>query len=285
MKVFLPAAPGARSIVDRWNPATTGEPQFHVTLEAILPQTAGAPALAHETLCAPVKTGGDNTPSILEISRAYYETGKHTVFDTCTSLLGLQEAANTGKFPVTLNISVASALDPGFFQAIDEYVQAQRLNPEDIIFEILEHDVDPNADADHLQHLKRKGYRFALDDFGTGTSRQNRLTVFGKHVDFIKVDGPFIRSFLHDSGFISPYDRQEGSPAHCSNDLEAILTGLHTFFAQRNIPTPSLIAERPHTCQEITTLTQMGFTGFQSRYMFVGRCALPVRSCNALEPV
>lgn len=80
------------------------------------------------------------------------------------------------------------------------YIREQRMRfaipPEKIVFEITESEAirDPDAARRLLDELRRDGFRIALDDFGTGLSSFDYLKRFP--VDYLKIDGAFIRGLL-----------------------------------------------------------------------------------------
>lgn len=67
------------------------------------------------------------------------------------------------------------------------------INPSKIIFEILETDTfsDENSVMEIIKELKKLGFKIAIDDFGTGHSNFAHLTLMD--VDYIKIDGMFIK--------------------------------------------------------------------------------------------
>ena len=85
----------------------------------------------------------------------------------------------------------------------DRPVPPQRLDASKICFEITETAaVASFSQANRfIQALKELGCKFALDDFGTGLSSFGYLKHFP--VDFLKIDGSFVREILRD-----PIDRE-----------------------------------------------------------------------------
>ncbi len=99
---------------------------------------------------------------------------------------------------LTLNLSNLTLQDPASLDAISELISEHRpALARQLIFEITE-----TAEIESLHNarrfiteIKKLGCRFALDDFGTGFSSFSHL----KHlaVDYIKIDGMFIQSMVH----------------------------------------------------------------------------------------
>ncbi len=96
----------------------------------------------------------------------------------------------------TINLSGASLNDAGFAKFLDAQLKNNELPPRLLCFEITETMAISNlAGAAELMHAVRAaGCRFALDDFGMGMSSFAYL----KHlpVDYVKIDGAFIRNIL-----------------------------------------------------------------------------------------
>lgn len=211
--------------------------------------------IAHESLARPKDENG-RIYSIGNIAKAFYKAGLHVEFDTLTSSIGLKHAK---KFPVTLNISVESALSPKFWDEIKK--RTQHINPEDIIFEILEHDIAPRTDISVLEARKAEGFRFALDDFSIGKDHDHRLQVLGGLVDYIKIDGPLVRAYLegtytenHDDGTVTNYTKA---------DFEDTVAKIQNYYEAQGLPMPLLIAERVRTREEAQDLFDIGFSGVQ----------------------
>jgi diguanylate cyclase (GGDEF)-like protein/PAS domain S-box-containing protein len=102
-----------------------------------------------------------------------------------------------------INLSGQSLGDDKFLPFVIEQFQKSGLDPSKICFEITETAaVASFSQANRfIQSLKELGCKFALDDFGTGLSSFGYLKHFP--VDFLKIDGSFVRGILHD-----PIDRE-----------------------------------------------------------------------------
>ena len=103
----------------------------------------------------------------------------------------------------SINLSGQSLADEKFLPFVIEQFQTSGLSGACICFEITETAaIASYSQANRFIHaLKEIGCRFALDDFGTGLSSFGYLKHFP--VDFLKIDGSFVKEILHD-----PIDRE-----------------------------------------------------------------------------
>jgi diguanylate cyclase (GGDEF)-like protein/PAS domain S-box-containing protein len=103
----------------------------------------------------------------------------------------------------SINLSGQSLADEKFLPFVIDRFRTSGLDGSLICFEITETAaIASYSQANRFIHaLKELGCRFALDDFGTGLSSFGYLKHFP--VDFLKIDGSFVREMLHD-----PIDRE-----------------------------------------------------------------------------
>jgi diguanylate cyclase (GGDEF)-like protein/PAS domain S-box-containing protein len=103
----------------------------------------------------------------------------------------------------SVNLSGQSLADDKFLPFVIEQFHRSGLEASLICFEITETSaIASYAQASRfINALKELGCRFALDDFGTGLSSFGYLKHFP--VDYLKIDGSFVKEMLHD-----PIDRE-----------------------------------------------------------------------------
>jgi len=97
-----------------------------------------------------------------------------------------------------INLSGSSVGDRRFADFLTDAVRKSPLPPGTINFEITETAVIRSiSEATELMGvLRQMGCQFALDDFGSGLSSYSYLKKLP--VDFVKIDGSFIRDLMHD---------------------------------------------------------------------------------------
>ena len=103
----------------------------------------------------------------------------------------------------SINLSGQSLGDDKFLPFVIEQFHKSGIDASKICFEITETAAVANFSQANrfIQALKELGCKFSLDDFGTGLSSFGYLKHFP--VDFLKIDGSFVREILHD-----PIDRE-----------------------------------------------------------------------------
>lgn len=99
---------------------------------------------------------------------------------------------------LSINLSGATLSDESFFSFIEGEIKYWDIDPAQICFEITETTAISNLSSTSVSicDLKKLGFSFALDDFGSGMSSFGYL----RHlpVDYLKIDGVFIRQILAD---------------------------------------------------------------------------------------
>jgi len=99
-----------------------------------------------------------------------------------------------------VNLSRVSISDQQWIRRFHSLLHSSGVHPSQLVFEITETAAMSEVDVTvtFIKRLKEMGCRFALDDFGAGFSSFYYLKRFD--VDYLKIDGGFIRDLATDEG-------------------------------------------------------------------------------------
>ena len=119
--------------------------------------------------------------------------------DTTLSLLRQSlENFKDNDFEFSVNLTEDEIRETRFIDSLMDLIDEFEFDPKRITFEVLEaisleNDKESN---NFFKRLREKGFKIAIDDFGTAYSNFSRL--FELQVDYIKIDGSFIKNIHQD---------------------------------------------------------------------------------------
>ncbi len=117
------------------------------------------------------------------------------------ALTELADRNDTGeaRYTLAINLSGTSLSEDRFLEFVIDELKRQKLPNGAICFEITETAAISNLSrvVHFMQTLKKLGCKFSLDDFGSGLSSFTYLK--NLPVDYLKIDGQFIRNVAEDS--------------------------------------------------------------------------------------
>jgi diguanylate cyclase (GGDEF)-like protein len=181
-----------------------GSNSFRLDAQPILPLRGNYGRPRFELLIRMLGENGEVIPPSKFLSSAeryqLMPTVDRWVVHHACELLGRHSAAvgeDIARFAI--NLSGQSLQDDDFLEFVIEEIRASDLPANVLCFELTETATVGNLEkAQHfLRTLQDLGCQFALDDFGTGVSSLAYLKDLS--VNYVKIDGTFVRDSLHNS--------------------------------------------------------------------------------------
>ena len=129
---------------------------------------------------------------VLERSGNIHKLDLYILDRACNDLSNYRKAGHH-TVPVSVNISRADLLVPGFYRSISRIIRKYNLKFEDVVIEVTEtrNLEEKQRMQEFISYLKDHNIKTSLDDFGTGYSSLSTLRDF--EVNEIKLDQSFIR--------------------------------------------------------------------------------------------
>ena len=177
------------------------EDRFRMVYQPVINPRSGD-ILFHETLLRIVDKDMTIRPSTAFIATAERysmmpKIDRRVIESTLSNLQRL--SSEYGALTLSMNLSAVSIGNQDLLKDIKHLILSSNINPEHLVFEITESSAISQIESARIfiKELKEIGCKFALDDFGTGFSSFAYLKYLP--VDYIKIDGTFIRDIVTDS--------------------------------------------------------------------------------------
>jgi EAL domain-containing protein (putative c-di-GMP-specific phosphodiesterase class I) len=189
-------------------PIALEENRFCLYYQKIIPiDSTGAKKEHYEILVRLIDEDGNTIPPMAFIPSAERYNLMHlidrwvisTLFNYLEKLHKEPSQPQNNSRVYAVNLSGASLSDDSFVAFVKEQFVKHQIEPSEICFELTETLAVANlATASELiKEIKTLGCHFALDDFGSGMSSFAYLKNLS--VDYLKIDGAFIRNILDDN--------------------------------------------------------------------------------------
>lgn len=166
--------------------------------QQIAPTGRGANGRYYEVLLRKYENGVPTSPAQFLPGASRY--GLMPMIDRWVIARCFECLAHSAPEDLTLSINLAAeTLDrPDFLEVIEALQDRHDIDPARICFEVTERVAVHNLarTVETMRRLAELGFRFALDDFGAGVANFGYLNQLP--VQFIKIDGQFIRDIVND---------------------------------------------------------------------------------------
>ena len=180
--------------------------QFVLLLQAVKPISDATDSLHYEVLLRMDEGNGNIIPPMSFIPAAErYDMMPMLdkwVINTTFRMIRDEQTKGTNSPIYNINLSGQTLCDTEILEYIRNQIDHYGIDASQLCFEITETAVIANLSLaiDFIGRMKKMGCMFALDDFGSGLSSFAYLKKLP--VDFIKIDGEFVRDITND-----PMDR------------------------------------------------------------------------------
>jgi diguanylate cyclase (GGDEF)-like protein/PAS domain S-box-containing protein len=179
---------------------------FQLALQAVCPINNSYDRVHYEVLLRMDEGNGDIIPpmSFIPAAERYdmMPTLDKWVINSTFQLIREDQRRNQSRHVYNINLSGQTLCDTDILEFIRTQIEHYGIDASHLCFEITETAVIANLGLaiDFIGRMKQMGCMFALDDFGSGLSSFAYLKKLP--VDFIKIDGEFVRDITED-----PMDR------------------------------------------------------------------------------